>query len=342
MNRKKFLSGLGLAGLTSIIPFSRTKASEGKMKLKAALGGADCVLIPHETAGPYPLDLSGDETFFRTDITEGKEGIPLDLTIKIVSIQDDCAPIANARFDLWHNDRDGWYSGFVQPGIDTTGETFCRGIQITDVNGEVKFNTIYPGWYPGRTTHTHFQIFLSSVLSATSQMAFPDAINTIVYDDPLYPKGQNTTVETTADDGVFAGGYEDQLLTITPNLTTGGYDGSLTIGLDEPATVGLINLEPETGGQFKLMANYPNPFITETVIPFTLNYAADVKIEIYDLMGKKIAEVCNGKFQKGEHKIIVKRKIGDLVLSSGNYAYQLTTENTAGRFMQVKVMTVGH
>ncbi|MFI5172628.1 MAG: T9SS type A sorting domain-containing protein [Chitinophagales bacterium] len=337
MKRKYFLQGLGLAGLGSILPTNKIAASKpDRTQLK--LLGVDCVLIPHETAGPYPLDLSGTTDFFRTDITEGKPGIQLDLTLKLVSIQDDCKPIANARIDLWQTDKEGVYSGFVQPGADTTGQTFCRGIQITDVNGEVKFKTIYPGWYPGRTTHNHFQVFLSNVLTATSQMAYPDAITTIVYNDPLYTKGQNTTVETTIDDGVFADGYDDQLLTITPNLTTGGYDGTLTIGIDEPAT-GLINLEPETGGQFKLMSNYPNPFNGETTIPFKLFFAANVKIDLYNMMGIKVAELMNEKLAAGDHNCLVNLNDSSINLPAGNYAYQLTTENELGKFMQVKVMT---
>jgi len=339
MQRKSFLKGLGLAGLGSLIPTNKSNAAVKPDRNYYKKLGVDCVLIPHETAGPYPLDLSDEESYFRTDITEGKPGMQLDLTITIVSIQDDCNPIANARIDLWQTDKDGVYSGFVQPGSDTTGETFCRGIQITDVNGQVKFKTIYPGWYPGRTTHNHFQVFLSNVLSATSQMAFPDVINTLVYDSPLYTvKGQNTTVETTADDGVFADGYEDQLLTLTPNLASGGYDGTITIGIDEPAT-GLIDLAPETGGQFKLLPNYPNPFHIETAIPFTLMFPAEVKIELFNLMGIKVAELLNEKMDTGNHTCNVNMdKYSNL--AAGNYAYQLTSLNVAGKFMQVKMLTI--
>ena len=339
MQRKSFLRGLGLAGIGSLISNNALQAANKPDKKFYKKSGVDCILIPHETAGPYPLDLSGDLSYFRNDITEEKPGIQLDLTITIVSIQDDCNPIANARVDLWQTDKDGVYSGFVQPGHDTTGETFCRGIQITDINGQVKFKTIYPGWYPGRTTHNHFQVFLSNVLSATSQMAFPDAINTLVYDTPLYTKGQNTTVETTADDGVFADGYEDQLLNITPNLATGGYDGSITVGINAPAT-GLIDIAPETGGQFTLRPNFPNPFHPQTTIPFSLLYASEIKIELYDLMGIKIAELMHEKLPAGDHQCVIDLQKNNLNLPAGNYAYQLTSQNAAGRFMQVKVLTI--
>jgi len=50
-------------------------------------GDGSCVLIPEETQGPYPLDLSGSEEFFRSDITEGKTGVPLTLTLSLVDVE---------------------------------------------------------------------------------------------------------------------------------------------------------------------------------------------------------------------------------------------------------------
>ena len=73
-----------------------------------------------------------------------------------------CAPIAGAMVDIWHTDGYGRYSGFRgqgSDGADTTGETFLRGTQVTDGDGLVEFETIYPGWYPGRTAHIHFKAY---------------------------------------------------------------------------------------------------------------------------------------------------------------------------------------
>jgi hypothetical protein len=36
--------------------------------------------------------------------------------------------------------------------VNTTGQKFLRGYQITDANGQVRFTTIHPGWYTGRRT----------------------------------------------------------------------------------------------------------------------------------------------------------------------------------------------
>ena len=55
--------------------------------------------------------------------------------------------------------KDGVYSGYDQPGSNTVGQTFCRGVQMTDSTGLARFTTIYPGWYSGRITHVHFRVY---------------------------------------------------------------------------------------------------------------------------------------------------------------------------------------
>ena len=192
--------------------------------------------IPEEDAGPYVLDLAANPHLFRSDITEGKPGVPLVFTFKVFNVKNNCAPIVNARVDIWHCDKDGLYSGFKIPDrTDTTGQTFFRGIQLTDKNGHVTFKTIYPGWYPDRMTHIHFQVFLNNGLVATSQVAFPEDITHIVYDSPLYvERGQNMTVVDNINDIAFEDPIADlpyQLCSITPDPSTGGYNAELAVGV---------------------------------------------------------------------------------------------------------------
>jgi protocatechuate 3,4-dioxygenase beta subunit len=190
-----------------------------------------CVLIPEETEGPYPLDLSGDDEFLRTDITEGRPGVPLTLSLVLVDVGSGCTPVADARVDVWHCDADGVYSGFDQPGIDATGETFCRGIQLTNADGQVDFQTIYPGWYQGRITHIHFQVFLDNGLAVTSQLGFPPEVTDAVYAvEPYAAKGPNTSVPTFADDNVFSDGTQYQLAAATGDPAS-GYTATLAVGI---------------------------------------------------------------------------------------------------------------
>lgn len=146
----------------------------------ALLQGADvCAIIPEVTEGPYYFDPALE----RTDITEGKVGIPMRVRLQVVDAA--CAAIAGARVDIWHCDATGVYSGYANQGddrsVDTTGQTYLRGTQFADANGIVEFESIYPSWYGGRTTHVHFKVFLDQTTVLTGQIFFPDALSEYIY-----------------------------------------------------------------------------------------------------------------------------------------------------------------
>ena len=220
---------VGCGGGSSSSATSAATSSSG-----GTSGSTSCVLTPQETAGPYPLfsDVASASTYMREDITEGKTGVPLQLLLTFVNANDSCAPITDALIYAWHCDKDGVYSGYSQPGGNTLGETFCRGVQMTDSTGLVRFTTIYPGWYSGRITHVHFRAYLGNSLQATSQLAFPQDITKAVYASSLYgARGQNTSITSFSADNVFSDGEQYQRCTLTQNASTGGYDAALTVGI---------------------------------------------------------------------------------------------------------------
>jgi protocatechuate 3,4-dioxygenase beta subunit len=146
--------------------------------------------------------------------------VPLALTLTI--LHQTGAPLANARVDVWQCDKDGVYSGYAQPGANTVGRTFMRGIQVTDASGKVTFKTVYPGWYAGRITHIHFQVYLNNGLVATSQLAFPDDVTKAVYSSALYAAhGQNSSVQSFAQDNVFSDGTAHEMLALTGSVDAG-------------------------------------------------------------------------------------------------------------------------
>ncbi len=193
-----------------------------------------CVLIPEETSGPFPIDLSADPTFVRSDIAEGRPGVPLELTLTLVDVDAGCAPLQGVRVDVWHTDAAGDYSGFeAQPSGSTVGQTFCRGIQTTGADGTVTFRTIYPGWYPGRVAHVHLEAFLDGGrLVAGTQVAFPDEVTATVHGTatPYDQRGLNPTVATVADDFLFAEGAQAQTAEVTGDTTT-GLRAALQVGI---------------------------------------------------------------------------------------------------------------
>ena len=190
-----------------------------------------CAVTPSETEGPYPdkTGMINNSAFFRRDITEGKSGLPLTLTLTIVNVNSSCAAVSGANVEIWQCDAAGHYSEYSQPGYDASGQTFLRGIQTTDANGQVTFTTIYPGWYAGRATHIHVDVFRSGALVKTTQIAFPESISAVVYATGVYAsKGQNST--SNSSDNVFSDGTTNELATLTGN-TTSGYTATLTIGV---------------------------------------------------------------------------------------------------------------
>ena len=204
---------------------------------RAAAAAGTCTLTATETDGPYPLyAILTNSILTREDITEGKTGVPLTLTITLQDLSDGCTPISGAGIYIWHCDKDGIYSGYANStNAGSTTTTFLRGVQVTDTNGQVTFTTIYPGWYAGRITHIHAQVYLNDSLVsgtaiATTQLAFPIDITTAVYGSSLYTKGQNTSVTSFSADNVFSDGTSTEMLSLTGD-TTNGYAATMTISI---------------------------------------------------------------------------------------------------------------
>jgi len=124
------------------------------------------------------------------------------LTLTIVNTNSTCAGVTNVSVEIWQCDASGNYSVYAQPGYDGTGQTFLRGLQTTDANGQVTFSTIYPG-YAGRATHIHVDVFRNGALVKATQIAFPESASAAVYATGVYAsKGQNPTTNAS-DNGLF-------------------------------------------------------------------------------------------------------------------------------------------
>ncbi|RFP21793.1 intradiol ring-cleavage dioxygenase [Duganella sp. BJB488] len=212
-----------------------------------------CAVIPEETGGPYPGDGTNSNTsgvvnvltqsgVVRSDIrssfngpTGVAAGVPLTIKLQIVNANGSCAVLSGYAVYLWHCDRDGNYSLYSN-GV--TDQNYLRGVQASDSNGNVTFQTIFPGCYSGRMPHVHFEVYptLAKSTSAanrikTSQFTFPMATLNEVYATAGYSTSvRNLAQISYATDNIFSDGYSLQMGAVTGNASD-GYVVTLTVGV---------------------------------------------------------------------------------------------------------------
>lgn len=181
-SRKKFLKKF-LIGATSV-PLI-LEACKKEDLVNNGNSGTDsetgsCTVSPTETAGPFPTKTPS--SLVRSDIKDDRTGAPI--TIKITVNNNNCAAVTGAIVDIWHCDKDGYYSEYGGSGMQSVNYTavhFLRGRQTTDANGLVTFTSIFPGWYSGRATHIHVHIYNASGTSLlVTQIAFPEGSGSAV------------------------------------------------------------------------------------------------------------------------------------------------------------------
>ncbi len=213
--------------LASLVTLGFTGRVESDSKRNSS--GSNCLLTPQLTEGPYFVD----EKLHRSDITEGQPGLPLRLNIYVYHANSSaCNAIPGVQIDVWHTNGNGVYSDV--PFLNSDGQTFLRGYQITDKNGNASFATIFPGWYPGRTSHIHLKARILNAsgkesLEATTQVFFDDRITDDVYANvPPYNARRNRDTRNSQD-GIY-GGRTGLLLSLTGDNIF-GYAGSIPIGI---------------------------------------------------------------------------------------------------------------
>ncbi|KAI1136018.1 aromatic compound dioxygenase [Hypoxylon sp. FL0543] len=149
---KRMISKRGQAELEKYLNITHDASATG-FSLDTPLdvifdSNSTAALVPEVTIGPYWV--AGE--LIRTDVTENQAGVPVHLDLQFIDINT-CGAIPNMLIDIWHCNATGTYSGVAgQGGLNTT---HGRGIQTTDEDGVVQFDTVFPGHYFGRTPHIH-------------------------------------------------------------------------------------------------------------------------------------------------------------------------------------------
>ena len=251
-----FLQRRGRRGVLALLGGGSVMAAAATYAPGALAAGEACVVDATETAGPYPGDGSNaargatsnilaESGVVRSDIrssfgtsTNTASGVPLTLTITIADANKGCAPLPGYAIYIWHCTQDGLYSLYTAPD-----ENYLRGVQVADADGKVTFTTIFPGCYPGRWPHIHFEVYpnLASATShdnamLTSQFALPEEACAAVYAaDPGYQQSAvNLPQISIARDMVFADNSDAEMKVMTPTLAgdpKAGYVATATVAL---------------------------------------------------------------------------------------------------------------
>jgi protocatechuate 3,4-dioxygenase beta subunit len=238
MRRREMLA-LSAGTLTSVALYGCGAGEEEAATSAAerAKTRPDCLLTPEQEEGPFYIDLAQ----VRRDIVEDRTGVPLALALSVVDA-DTCEPIGDAAVDVWHCDALGVYSG--EPSEGSEDETYLRGIQLTDANGLARFKTIYPGQYPGRTTHVHLKVhtggrqkdsaYAGGHVSHTGQLFTNDERDAEVFALPPYDRNPAQLTRRN-DDFVFRNeAGSSSVLTLQPlgnDLARDGLASKLTLGV---------------------------------------------------------------------------------------------------------------
>jgi protocatechuate 3,4-dioxygenase beta subunit len=227
-------SALALGGLTG----RAISGLAGTDEVDAATAAKACRLTPEVTEGPYYVALEK----IRRDITEGRPGVPLTLKIRVIDVKR-CRPIHSAAVDIWHCDAGGLYSDESANG--TVGQTFLRGVQLTNKKGHATFETVYPGHYTGRATHIHLKVHIGGKarggtlrgghVSHTGQLFFGESANASVYS--LAPYTSDTAPRTlNSSDSIYSQAGGSRAEVALSGSASSGYVGKIVVGVNPKRT----------------------------------------------------------------------------------------------------------
>ncbi|MET0357253.1 MAG: protocatechuate dioxygenase, partial [Cellvibrio sp.] len=117
------LSAFGVLGVTGLVSCGGSSSGGSSSSASSAASttsnsgitsSASCTLIPTETIGPFPLStLLNNSAVLREAINEDKTGVPLTVKLKLVDVNNKCAPVSGYVY-IWHCDKDGFYSGYSE------------------------------------------------------------------------------------------------------------------------------------------------------------------------------------------------------------------------------------
>jgi len=155
--------------------------------------------------------------------------------------------------------------------------------------------------------------------------------NVLIYRDGTLISTNPRTINMPTGSGFKVGGYStssyatsgkiDEFRVYNRALTAGEITG--TWNQELPVYQGVNNNQNNIPVDYNLSQNYPNPFNPTTNISYTLPKTGNVKLVVFDVLGREITTLVNGVKTAGTHVV----NFDASNLSSGVYFYRIEANN---------------
>ncbi len=208
-----------------------------------------------------------------------------------------------------------WFPGLNITDTRGTGGQIPAGECMSERDASLSLNN------DGDYLHIMYNLDLDA---GTSVFATPEGIST---ENPIvYGTIEKATLQQTMWDSVLARGYWLEGLPIHVDSSDFWDDpNNWEVGVEETE----LELLPD---QFELGDVYPNPFNSTAKIRFHLAQQGQIRLEVYDLLGRKVSTLFDQAFEAGTHEALFEGH----TLSSGVYFVKLSSGTTS----QAKKLTL--
>lgn len=217
-------------------------------------------------------------------------------------------------FYRWYGDMTGNMVSVTPPNENTDG---IDGFACLDEDAQ------YASICFGGDDTGAFEVVISGIPSS-----FGDTIYAIVKCVPWTSKDTPVSGPTTISVTTYT--VSGGTITVPVDVTSSfyGYRVFITPIADSAAT----GVTQETiPSDFALSQNYPNPFYTGTTIEYSISNANFVKLEIFDVMGREIVILNEGKKPAGKHTV----RFDAEGLAPGVYFYRINVGNLSSKPMKM-------
>jgi hypothetical protein len=224
------------------------------------------------------------------------------------------------------------------------------------VNNLVDLNPTYLWGDPGSTSFRCFyggaalannmllrgpmtDIMISCPMPGTHYFHFVyNGTNVLIYRDGVLLSTNPRSINMPAGSGFKVGGYSTSSFSLSGkmdefrvyNRALTAAEISATWNQELPIPLGTKNTNTQVPNSYSLSQNYPNPFNPVTNISYAIPKAGNVKLVVYDVLGREVATLVNEVKTPGSYKVMFDASN----LASGVYMYRIE----AGDFVNTKKM----